>query len=136
MVHWIEVSTSIRVRTLYVSPVSCFAFRLTVTDKTFDASLDDVSFYVGASCWEVGQLESEIDRGYFFPCSGPPEMALTGMCERFGDDDHERQRPRADLWLSMMSALGEDEANLAHLLSNGDEEFVDVEYGEACDMFS
>lgn len=94
---------------------------------------DDVSFYVGASCWEVGQLQSEIDRGYFIPCSGPPDMALTGMCERFGDDDNESKRPKADLWLSMMCALGEDEANLAHLISNDEEEYS--EYGEACDMF-
>jgi len=60
-------------------------------------------------------------------------MALTGMCERYGDDDNERKRPKADLWLSMMCALGEDEANLAHLVSNDDEEYSD--YGEACDMF-
>ena len=93
--------------------------------------IDDVSFYVGASCWEVGQLESEIDRGYFIPCSGPPDMALTGMCERVGDDDKDVKRPKADLWLSMMCALGEDEANLAHLVSNDKDE---SEYGEACDM--
>jgi hypothetical protein len=101
-------------------------------------------------------LQSEIDRGYFIPCSGPPDMALTGMCERYGDDDNESKRPRADLWLSMMvrpgnvfavhfrfvadivfrllqCALGEDEANLAHLLSHDCDQFE--EYGETCDMF-
>ena len=100
---------------------------------SFHGPKDDVSFYVGASCWEVGQLQSEIDRGYFIPCYGPPDMALTGMCERYGDEDNERSRPKADLWLSMMCALGEDEANLAHLLSHDCDQFE--EYGEACDMF-
>lgn len=93
---------------------------------------DDVSFYVGASCWEVGQLESEIDRGYFIPCAGPPDICLTGVCERVGDDDNESKRPKADLWLSMMCSLGQDEANLAHLVSN-DEEYS--EFSDACDMF-
>jgi putative AlgH/UPF0301 family transcriptional regulator len=92
---------------------------------------DDVSFYVGASCWDVGQLEGEIERGYFIPCRGPPSISLTGSCERVGDDDKDMNRPKADLWLSMMCAMGEDEANLAHLLSN-DDDFSD--FGESCDM--
>jgi hypothetical protein len=48
-----------------------------------------------------------------------------------GDDDKDVNRPKADLWLSMMCAMGEDEANLAHLLSN-DDDCSDL--GEACDM--
>lgn len=80
----------------------------------------------------MGQLESEVNRGFFIPCGGPPEIALTGMCERFGDDETESKRPKADLWLSMMCALGEAEANLAHLMSS-DEEYS--EFSEACDIF-
>lgn len=37
----------------------------------------------------------------------------------------------ADLWLSMMSACGEDEAKLAHLLYDADWD----ENGQACDDF-
>lgn len=92
---------------------------------------DDVSFYVGASCWDLGQLESEIERGFFIPCRGPPYIALTGVCERVGDDENDMKRPKADLWLSMMCAMGEDEANLAHLLSNDDD---CSDFGDACDL--
>ena len=75
---------------------------------------EDVSFFVGASCWSLGQLESEIERGFWLPCRGPPEIALHGMCvhEPTGSND---DRPKADLWLSMLSACGEGEMQLAHL---------------------
>lgn len=96
-----------------------------------DLDRDDVSFYVGASCWSLGQLEYEIERGYWLPCSGPPNIALTGMCERYGDDDADGSRPKADLWLSMMCALGEEEANLAHLLNDCQE----TELDNACDSY-
>jgi putative AlgH/UPF0301 family transcriptional regulator len=93
---------------------------------------EDVSFYVGASCWEPGQLEDEIRRGFWLPCRGPPEMALYGICDRFGDDDKSPSRPRADLWLSLMCSLGQDEANLAHLLFNDNQQ---SEYDLPCDAF-
>lgn len=96
--------------------------------------VDDVSFYVGASCWEVGQLESEIQQGCWLPCRGPPEMALTGTCDHVGDDEHydkETERPRADLWLSLMCAMGNDEATMAHILSK--DEYND--YDDVCDDF-
>ncbi len=65
------------------------------------------------------------------PCRGPPEIALTGICE------HETvpkstKRPLADLWLSMMSACGEDEAKLAHLFYHEDGLH---DYGLPCDIF-
>ncbi len=76
---------------------------------------DDVCFYAGASCWEARQLESEIERGFWIPCRGPPEIALTGKCEHMQADS------RDDLWLSMLSACGQDEANLAQLLVDADD---------------
>jgi putative AlgH/UPF0301 family transcriptional regulator len=92
---------------------------------------DDVTFFVGATSWAPGQLESEIERGCWLPIRGPPQIAHTGIC------DHEpapkgKPRPKADLWLSMMSACGEDEAKLAHLVWKDDEE---NDFGAACDSF-
>ncbi|GAX23709.1 hypothetical protein FisN_12Hh286 [Fistulifera solaris] len=92
---------------------------------------DEISFFVGASCWAPGQLESEIERGFWLPCRGPPEIALSGVCQ------HEpslkgQSRPKTDLWLSMLSACGEGEAELAHLLWSDDGE---DEYSDACDDF-
>jgi len=91
---------------------------------------DDISFFVGASIWSPGQLAAEIAQGYWIPCRGPPEMALDGICE------HEptisgSSRPLADLWLSMMSACGEDEAKLSHLFHNDHWD----ENGMPCDAF-
>lgn len=103
-----------------------------VTEGTLDR--DDISFYVGASCWEAGQLESEVKQGIWLPCRGPPEMALTGTCDHVGDDEvytKEAERPKADLWLSLMCAMGNDEATLAHLLSADDNN----ENDDACDNF-
>jgi len=90
---------------------------------------EDCSFFVGASSWAVGQLEGEIERGCWLPCRGPPEIAHSGIC------DHEptpkgSARPKADLWLSMLSACGKDEAELAHLVYNDD---GNDELGAPCD---
>jgi hypothetical protein len=41
----------------------------------------DFSFIVGASCWTPGQLQNEIERGYWLPFRAPANMAMTGMCE-------------------------------------------------------
>ena len=81
--------------------------------------LDDVSFFVGASTWSVVQLQNEIAQGFWIPCRGPPEIALTGICEH--DIPKDSKRPLADLWLSMMSSCGEDVAKLAHLFHNENE---------------
>lgn len=90
---------------------------------------DDVSFFVGASSWSIGQLESEIERGSWLPARGPVEIAHSGVC------DHDptpkgKPRPKADLWLSMLSACGRGEAELAHLVFNDDGE---DELGYPCD---
>jgi putative AlgH/UPF0301 family transcriptional regulator len=92
---------------------------------------DDVSFFVGASTWSHGQLASEIARGYWIPCRGPPEMALHGICEH-EPGSASGKRPLTDLWLSMMSACGEDAAKLAHLFYHEDQW---DENGLACDAF-
>jgi putative AlgH/UPF0301 family transcriptional regulator len=79
------------------------------------ADREDIAFFVGASCWSVGQLEKEMEHGFWLPCRGPTTLAQSGICE------HETaaeatMRPEADLWLSMMSACGSEEAKLALLL--------------------
>lgn len=92
---------------------------------------DDVSFFVGATCWMPGQLESEIERGFWLPCRGPLEIARSGNCTHESVTEiNGNSRPRADLWLSMLSAYGEDEAHLAHLLVDDDGH---SELGKACD---
>ena len=124
---------------------------------------DDVSFFVGASCWSVGQLEREIENGFWLPCIGPTSIAQTGMCDYYNTstttatsaapsvstmvatDETQPQvvtqkqqqqqmprhpRPEADLWLSMMSACGIEEAKLAHLLYKDDGKDKN---GAACD---
>lgn len=92
---------------------------------------NEISFFVGASCWSPGQLESEIERGFWLPCRGPPEIALFGVCQHDPSPKGE-VRPKTDLWLSMLSACGDEEAELAHLLWNDDGE---DEYSDACDDF-
>jgi len=97
----------------------------------FCSPAEDVSFFVGASCWYPGQLEKEIKQGCWLLCRGPPEIALTGACDHDSTEEGE-PRPKADLWLSMLSACGEDEAKLASLVEAASE---DDEYGEALDEF-
>ena len=91
---------------------------------------DDITFFVGASCWSPGQLEEEICRGCWLLCRAPPEFALTGACDHEAIEEGE-QRPKADLWLSMMAAFGDDEGQLAHLMGSANCE--EDEYGGACD---
>ena len=82
----------------------------------------DFSFFSGSSVWESGQLESEIERGFWLAASGPPTVALSGECDGF-------RGPQ--LWLSMMSALGEGEVHLAQLLMNDDGNSPN---GKPCDV--
>jgi len=110
--------------------------------------VDDVCFYVGASCWAVGQLENEIESGYWIPCRGPPETALTGKCETVSSSTKEVPISE-DLWLSMISAVGPDEAMLGHWhyyseddfennsLTNddGDDDEDSVDDSVPCDIF-
>ncbi|KAL3823827.1 hypothetical protein ACHAXA_004099 [Cyclostephanos tholiformis] len=127
---------------------------------------DDFSFVIGAACWAPGQLEHEIERGCWLPFSGPPAMALTGICEHnevpesvndgenidkgtklsqfpprpsnlakaeFGQSSQPVTRPVGDLWLSVMCALGEGEADLAFMML--DQKNVSDPFGDACDNF-
>lgn len=75
---------------------------------------NDFVFFSGSSVWESGQLESEIERGFWISCSGPPSIALSGKC--LTEDGNEVQGP--DLWAAMVGALGEGEAKLANLVMN------------------
>ena len=101
---------------------------------------DDFTFFVGASVWTVGQLKREIEQGFWIPVRGPPNMAYSGMCEHQEFEEEEKEdeaeaddtneemnkkkkaktRPKADLWLSMLSAVGEHEAELAELVGQED----------------
>jgi putative AlgH/UPF0301 family transcriptional regulator len=92
---------------------------------------DDVSFFVGASCWSAGQLERELALGFWLPCSGPTAIAQSGICDH-DPTPNGQPRPETDLWLSMMSSCGEEEAKLAHLLFR--DEGRDSN-GAACDEY-
>ena len=121
---------------------------------------DDFSFFVGASVWTVGQLQREIEQGFWIPVRGPPQMAYSGMCEHQDleeeeaeEDDAEiddtsgatldeemspkkkktKSRPKPDLWLSMLSAVGEHEAELAELMDQ--EEVGKDPNSKACDWW-
>lgn len=74
-------------------------------------------------------------------------MALHGICEHEPAVPHiiggeggnsdvvgNGRRPLADLWLSMLSACGQDEAKLSHLFLNA-EDFGWDENGMPCDAF-
>ncbi|CAB9519591.1 Uncharacterized ACR, COG1678 [Seminavis robusta] len=97
---------------------------------------DDVTFFVGASCWYQGQLEREVAEGCWFLCRGPPEIVVSGACEHhdLAEEEEGESRPRADLWLSMMSAFGREEARLAHW-TNPSLTTEDHKYGAPCDEF-
>jgi putative AlgH/UPF0301 family transcriptional regulator len=118
-------------------------------DAVASGQLDpnDVSFFVGASCWSVGQLESEIERGFWLPCSGPLEIAQSGICHHHQQSSvmnaatdpadittttigRNNDRPRPDLWLSMLCACGTNEAELAHFFADDDGK---NEFGGPCD---
>lgn len=92
-----------------------------------DIQQDSFSFFIGASCWEPGQLESEVKKGYWIPCSAPPELAHSGLCNLEGI--HDVQASESSLWVSMMAAIGGEEGRLAEIF----EEFEYDENGYPCD---
>lgn len=83
-----------------------------------DMNKKSFSFVIGASCWEDGQLESEIEKGYWIPFSGPPQIAFSGACDIEGVDGV--VGTESNLWVSVMSALGADEGRLAQMVENID----------------
>lgn len=80
--------------------------------------------------------KDEIEKGWWLPCNGPTEILVSGVCEH-GPTKDKMPRPKADLWLSMISACGEDEAKLAHLLLGATDDDIDGTdtYGNPCDYF-
>ena len=116
MVKWREVRFILLYKSLHLVIII-------LNCSHFLVSIDAFSFVIGASCWESGQLESEINKGYWLPCSAPPIITLTGRSE---DDKGDI---KSNLWLSMMCSLGNHEARLANLLENE----VRSEDGNACD---
>mmetsp|Transcript_20901 Transcript_20901/g.29824 ORF Transcript_20901/g.29824 Transcript_20901/m.29824 type:complete len:482 (+) Transcript_20901:45-1490(+) len=82
-------------------------------------SKHNVSFLVGATVWSAGQLQTEIERGWWMPCVAPPQMTLMGSLEG------------PSLWSSLMAGIGEEEAKLAHLFRDN----ISDENIDACDEF-
>ncbi len=90
---------------------------------------------MGASCWETGQLEGEIAKGYWLPFSCPTTVAYSGKCEQEEEDNLDQQQPlkkggKSGLWHSMMCSLGPQEARLANLIID---ERQHNDNGDACD---
>ncbi len=106
--------------------------------KSGELKLEDISFYVGASVWEPCQLEKEVNRGVWIPCRAPTSLVVTGKCEHeAGQTDGGAKRwkgkpPKEDIWLSMMCALGKDEATLAHFADLEDK--FDRQLAAPCDL--
>ena len=90
---------------------------------------ENFSFIVGASCWEPGQLEGEIEKGYWIPCSGPPDIAFSGSCVVKGAEN--MSVADSSLWVSMMASLGEQEGRMAQII----DDFEYDENGLPCDEF-
>lgn len=96
----------------------------------------DVALFVGCSTWSEGQLEREVEQGCWLPFAAPATLALTGTLPRdhssspSATDDQDsdvmarQPPPTTDLWFTLMSALGEEEQQLANLLhkDNGNDE--------------
>jgi putative AlgH/UPF0301 family transcriptional regulator len=80
---------------------------------------ESFSFVVGASCWEEGQLENEVERGYWIPCTAPPHIAFNGRLSSFVHGGDEK-KDGTDLWVSMMSAVSEEDGILAKMIRNSD----------------
>lgn len=81
--------------------------------------IESFSFVVGASCWEEGQLENEVERGYWIPCTAPPHIAFNGRLSSFVHGGDEK-KDGTDLWVSMMSAVSEEDGILAKMIRNSD----------------
>ena len=107
---------------------------------------DQFSFFVGCSSWAPRQLESEIERGIWFPCRAPPELAYENSStqQRQQQDNNNTDTAHLyqqvtlgrdeDMWLSMYSQCGdEDTVQFARLMSHDDT--GEHPLGGACDDF-
>jgi hypothetical protein len=101
---------------------------------------DSVSFVVGATAWSPGQLQSEIERGWWIPCTAPLHMTLTGKYALHTRSDNHHPKiiespitilESQYLWQSLMAGIGEGEAKLAYIFR---ENRLD-ENSDACDEF-
>jgi putative AlgH/UPF0301 family transcriptional regulator len=100
---------------------------------------DCVSFVVGATAWSPGQLQSEIERGWWIPCTAPLHTTLTGKYALHSlSDNHQKivaspvtTLESQSLWQSLMAGIGEGEAKLAFIFR---ENRLD-ENSDACDEF-
>ena len=79
---------------------------------------DDFAFFVGASAWSVGQLESEIHRGFWLPCAAPVSLAHTVSTPPGDDGGGGRGLLTAmdEYYLQFLAACGPQEAALANLV--------------------
>lgn len=77
-----------------------------------------------------------MNKGFWLPLKGPPEIAFSGLCDRnvtsVHDDPKNNDSSTSELWFSMMCAGGYEDGKLAQLISKGD----DDENSEACDEFN
>ncbi|GFH44893.1 hypothetical protein CTEN210_01367 [Chaetoceros tenuissimus] len=80
---------------------------------------DAYSFIVGASCWEQGQLQSEVEKGFWIPCVADPKIAFSGECNVEGTNGI-ISVSEGSLWVSMMSSIGREEGILAQLTEHID----------------
>ena len=73
------------------------------------ALASDFSFFVGASTWAIGQLESEIARGYWLPCSAPVSLALDPC-------NDSSIKAMDEVYVQILAACDRNEALLANLI--------------------
>lgn len=86
-----------------------------------------VGLFVGASSWALGQLEREIERGYWLPCRAPPEWAVALHSAA------DTPTTMNGIWLDMWKACGsKSDAILAEWLVHESDDNSD-EDGHPCD---
>ena len=97
---------------------------------------DDFTFFVGASAWTVGQLESEIRRGFWLPCAAPVTLAQgpTPSTSTPTPTSSSTLEAMDDFYLQVLAACGPQEAALANLVRHDDNE--DHPFRKASDDFS
>ena len=107
---------------MYLEFNSCYPQKLFFQSQHY-VYIENFTFFIGASCWETHQLQGEIAKGYWLPFSGPATMAIYGQ-----DKKTEKDAEATNVWLQMMSSLGEEA--IAHLISKNKD---NTHYGDACD---
>jgi len=75
-------------------------------------------FFVGASCWQQDQLEQELNKGFWMLVRAPIEKILLLNKQK----DNKYHNYNDDLWLSIINSISTQDASLAKLISNEQEE--------------